>query len=136
MSTPGVRDDWTRGRRGLLFWGLPVLILLSGSFLPERALVVLWPVVLTFMGAACLLNARACGRVHCFFTGPFFLVMALLALLYGVGVLRLGPQGWNRLGLILLVGAVVLCCAPELLWGRYRRGEPHPPPPQNSPPQN
>lgn len=125
MNPPQGPNDWARGTRGLLLFGLPVLILLLGGFLPERHLVILWPLVLAFMGTACLLNARGCGRVHCFFTGPFFLVMAALALLYGLGVVPLGPHGWDRLGLILLVGAVALCCGPELLFGRYRRRERH-----------
>jgi|SRR5215469_915993 len=113
--------DLTRGRRGLLIWGVPIAILLLGSYLPERYLVVLWPIVLTFMGVVCLVNARGCGRVHCYFTGPFFLVMAGLALLYGLGLIPLGPHGWNILGLILLVGGIGFTCGPELLLGQYRR---------------
>lgn len=116
--------DWTSGTRGLLIWGLPVAMLMLGSFLPIRYLVVLWPIVLTFMGVACLVNARGCGRLHCYFTGPFFLVMAGAALLYGLGLIPLGPHGWNILGLILLIGGVGLCCGPEMLLGRYRRPRP------------
>jgi len=113
--------DFTRGARGLLIWGVPIAALLLGSYLPEHYLVVLWPLALTFMGVACLVNARGCGRLHCYFTGPFFLAMAGVALLYGLGVLPLGPHGWNILGLILLVGGIGLCCGPELLFGQYRR---------------
>lgn len=113
--------DWASGWRGLLLWGAPISILLAASWLPERYLVVIWPSVLTFMGVACLANARRCGRVHCYATGPFFLIVAAGALLYGLGVIPLGRNGWNTLGLILLVGSIVLCCGPELLFGRYRR---------------
>jgi len=113
--------DFTRGTRGLLIWGVPVAGLLLGSYLPERYLVVLWPSALTFMGVACLVNARGCGRLHCYFTGPFFLVMAAVALLYGLGVIPLGPHGWNILGVVLLVGGVGLCCGSELLLGQYRQ---------------
>jgi hypothetical protein len=73
------------------------------------------------MGVACLANARRCGRVHCYATGPFFLILAGGSLLYGLGVMPLGSNGWNTLGLILLVGSIVLCCGSELLFGRYRR---------------
>jgi hypothetical protein len=115
-----LHKDWASGWRGLLLWGVPISILLAASWLPERYLVVIWPSVLTVMGVACLANARRCGRVHCCATGPFFLILAVIALLYGLGVIPLGSNGWNTLGLILLVGSIALCCGPELLFGRYR----------------
>lgn len=118
--TPASRD-WASGARAWLLWGVPIAALMLGSLLPVRYLVVLWPVVLTFMGVACLLNARGCGRLHCYFTGPFFLLMAAVALLYGLDLIPLGPHGWNILGLILLIGGVGLCCGPEFFLGRYRR---------------
>ena len=74
------------------------------------------------MGAACLANAVRCGRVHCYTTGPFFLVMAVVTLLYGLGVVPLGGNGWSLISLAILIGAIVLCCLPELFFGKYRRG--------------
>ncbi len=59
---------------------------------PTRYLVIVWPGLLTFMGVTCLVNARHCGRIHCYFTGPFFLVLA----------------------------GVALCWVPEWILGRYR----------------
>ena len=82
---------------------------------------VVWTTALAVLGSACWANATRCGRTHCYFTGPFFLVMAAVALLYGVGALPLGDHGWNRIGLTILVGAVALCCLPELILGKYRR---------------
>jgi hypothetical protein len=79
-----------------------------------------WALACAVMGAACLTNAVRCGRIHCFFTGPFFLAVALAAILYGVGVLPLGSDGWNLLGMVLLVGAVVLMTVPEMVFGKYR----------------
>jgi hypothetical protein len=73
------------------------------------------------MGAACIVNALRCGRVHCYLTGPFFFLMALVALSYGLGILHLGRNGWNMLGLIALAGAVALWCLPEMLLGTYRK---------------
>jgi uncharacterized membrane protein HdeD (DUF308 family) len=80
-----------------------------------------WTVSLGTMGAACLINAVRCGRVHCYVTGPFFVLMAVATLLYGVGILPLGAKGWSLLGLTILVGAIALCCVPELFLGRYRK---------------
>jgi len=53
---------------------------------------------------------------------PFFLVLAAVARFYGVGVLPLGGHGWNVIGLTILVGAIVLCCLPEIIFGKYRVG--------------
>jgi hypothetical protein len=81
-----------------------------------------WTVALSIMGAACIANAVRCGRIHCYITGPFFLVMAVLTLLYGVGVIPLGANGWSAIGLTILVGVIALSCLPELFFGKYRRG--------------
>jgi hypothetical protein len=51
---------------------------------------VVWTGALGTMGVACIVNALRCGRVHCYLTGPFFLLMALIALSYGLGMLSGG----------------------------------------------
>ena len=73
------------------------------------------------MGVACIVNALRCGRVHCYLTGPFFLLMALLALSNSLDMLHLGGNGWNLLGLMTLIGAIALWCLPEMLLGKYRK---------------
>lgn len=87
---------------------------------PVQYFAIVWPVVLTFMGVACWLNARRCGRVHCYVTGPFFLLLALVGLLYGLGVVPLGARGWSTLSIVLVVCGVVFIYVPEWLFGRYR----------------
>ncbi len=52
--------------------------------------------------------------------GPFFLLLAGLALLYGMGVLPLGAHGWSTLSAVLIIGTVTFTCVPEWLLGRYR----------------
>src|SRR5262249_53094295 len=103
MKTTLVVTDWARGPRLLLVWGLPIVILAASRWIGERYLVVLWPTLLTWMGAACLLNARRCHRLHCYLTGPYFLLLALAALLYGLGVIPLGSRGWSVLSIALVV---------------------------------
>jgi hypothetical protein len=112
--------DWASGVRGCLTFGIPAAILLIGPTIGTRYLVIVWPALLAFMGAACLLNARRCGRTHCYVTGPFFLILAGVALLYCIGILPLGTRGWSRLSATFAIGGVVLCCVPEWLLGRYR----------------
>ena len=118
------RDILSRPALALLLYGLPVIaIFVAGtSYFSDLWRTLVWAAALTVMGAACIVNARRCGRVHCYATGPFFLVMAGIALLYGLGVLPLGRGGWNLIGLTVLVGAIVLCCLPEVVFGKYRRG--------------
>src|SRR5216684_145071 len=71
----------------------------------------------------CLMNARGCGRMHCYFTGPFFLLLAVASLFYGLRLLPLGPHGWLYLGAFLLVGGGLLSFLPVWLWGRYRQAQ-------------
>lgn len=83
---------------------------------------VIWAIALTVMGSACVVNAVRCGRVHCYVTGPFFLLLALVSLLYGFGLLPLGREGWNIIALVAIVGAAVLFWLPERVFGKYRTG--------------
>ena len=114
--------DWVaKGRSLALAWGLPGLAL-AGSLLvepPWRAWI--WVLSLLWMGAACMANARRCGRTHCYFTAPLFFVMAFVALLDGLGLLVLGPRAWTWLGLGLVIGTAGLWWGTERLWGRFLR---------------
>jgi hypothetical protein len=106
-----------------LFW-LPTIaigVTASSNFSGGWRTVV-WTAALSIMGTACLANAARCGRVHCYLTSPFFLLMGLVSLLYGLKLLPLGRSGWNLIGLTILIGAVSLCCLPEMLLGKYRQG--------------
>lgn len=66
-AVKAAQSDWASGLRGCLTWGIPATLLI---ITPVQYLVIVWPAALTFMGVACLLNARRCGRVHCYVTGP------------------------------------------------------------------
>lgn len=98
-----------------------LIVVAGGSWVSNGWRTAVWTVSLVVLGAACIANAVRCGRVHCYLTGPFFLLMALATLLYGLGVVPLGRSGWNWLSLVILVGAVTLSCVPELVWGKYRK---------------
>jgi len=75
---------------------------------------------LAVMGVACLINASRCSRVHCRFTGPFFILGALTSLGYGLGLVPLGPSGWSWIGLGTIIGAIGFTWVPELFLGPYR----------------
>jgi hypothetical protein len=79
--------------------------------------------MLSWMGGACLANARRCGRTPCRYTGPFFVGMATAVLAYISGVLPLGTQPWLVLGLVVAVGNALIWWASERMLGTNGRRE-------------
>jgi hypothetical protein len=118
MTTLNPRD-WAHGSSVLWIWCLPIAMLLLSARIGGRIQIIAWPALLAWMGTACLINARRCRRLHCYLTGPYFLLLALAAGLYGLGVLRLGARGWSILSVALVVGGAFLVYVPERLFGRY-----------------
>ena len=59
-----------------VFWLPAIAIIGAGGSRFWRTIV--WTVALVTMGTACLAHALRCGRVHCYITGPFFLLIALV----------------------------------------------------------
>jgi hypothetical protein len=105
------RDILREWRTTTAVFLLPTVFLVATGFfnisLPWRA--VIWAIALVIMGSACLANAMRCGRVHCFLTGPFFLLMAIVSLLYGFGIIPLLGKagilsGWLRWSVRLASG--------------------------------
>ena len=118
------RDIFLRPRLAFALFCLPAIaIAVTGrADFGEGWRTVVWTAALGTMGTACIANAVRCGRLHCYMTGPFFVAMAVVTLLYGLGALPLGGNGWNLIGLTILAGAIALCCLPELFLGKYRKG--------------
>ena len=113
----------SRWRVFILYWLPAIAIVLAGApVISNGWRTAVWTVALATMGLACIVNALRCGRVHCYLAGPFFLLMALVALSYGLGILHLDGNGWNLLGLIALIGTIVLWYLPEMFLGKYRKG--------------
>jgi hypothetical protein len=116
--------DWVSGiRTYLVAWGLPSIVLVAAIWTSSDTRTIAWGAALIWMGSACLLNSRRCGRVHCRYTGPFFLVMALVVGLHGSGAVTLGPGGWIWIGSVVVLGTAAIWIVSERLEGRYRRPE-------------
>lgn len=126
-----MRSDFTEdcarkdlsGRAGgfLAIWGAPVVIAaaLSLSPVPDHLSAMGWSAAFAWMGGACLLNARRCGRLHCYFSGPILLLGAVLAAATGFGIVAFGAQGM----IVVVAATLVLAALTYLLehvWGRYR----------------
>ncbi|HTQ62156.1 MAG TPA: hypothetical protein VMI32_18165 [Candidatus Solibacter sp.] len=109
-------NDLLRGWKWcLLLWCLPICAVIIGMSWP-RGRAWFWIPAFLVMGAACLANARRCGRLHCYLTGPLFLLAAGYVAVAEVG---LAPM---RAGILVdVVSALaVLACLAEVPLGRYR----------------
>jgi len=112
--------DWAGDWRTLAaVWGLPAAAMPAALLLEPAPRAVVWTASLVWMGAACLANARQCGRTHCRYTGPFFLAMAALVVAHAAGFLPLGPYGWAILGGTAATGNALLWWGSERLLGRF-----------------
>ena len=116
-------NDWAGSQRAfLVVWGIPLLVLIAAAFVEPIPRTLAWSGVLAWMGAACLMNARRCGRTHCRYTGPYYLLLIIPVALHGFGVMPLGQWAWWVLGALILFGGKVIWFGTEARWGRYDSG--------------
>ncbi len=116
----GCREtDLVGSRLGWLVWGLPSALFLVGIAL-GAARPWLWIPSLAVAGSACVANASRCGRLHCFVTGPLFLLGALATLLDASGLVMID---WRW---ILVAVAVGTAAGYGLEWvrGKYAGAQP------------
>ncbi len=120
MTAPA-RDLLSNRRTTILVYVLPTVAIVATSLggVPETVVAVVWTLAFAVMGIACVVNAVRCGRVHCYFTGPFLILIAAVALLHGLRIVPLGPKGWQWLSLVAIAGTMLLLTVPERIWGRY-----------------
>lgn len=100
-------------------WGLPVLLIVAGNFLHPSIRTGMWLGALMWMGVTCWVNTARCGRTHCYFTGPYFLALAILPALHGWEILWLGAYGWLWLTLMIFAGGGALWFVTEKVWGKF-----------------
>jgi hypothetical protein len=119
-STIQPSRDWL-GSKGssVLAWWIPHAAILGALFVPTPLRVVIWTIALIWMGAACLLNARQCGRTHCRYTGPYYLAMIAPVLVLGSGMVSAGIYEWIVLGVIVVGGSKLIWWATERTWGKF-----------------
>lgn len=114
------RKDWAGNWRSLAgLWGIPAMAMALAMLLDPLPSALIWSAALIWMGGACIANARRCGRMHCRFTGPFYLLVAVLVIAHVAGVLPLGDQGWAILGAGTIAGTAALWWGSERMWGSF-----------------
>ena len=125
----GPVGDITRGwGRFFFIYGVPWIAMQLVGNLSNSTLAVAgtWAAAFAVMGTACVVNALRCQRVHCWFTGPWFLLAAAVTVLRYQEVLTLS---WPTILNGTLLGALLLFFVSENIWGKYfdgtRPGEEH-----------
>ncbi len=118
--TAQAAGDWAgRNRTRILIWWLPQCAVIAGLVVDVPVRTAIWSAALAWMGTACLLNARRCGRTHCRFTGPFYLATVIPVLALGLGIVSYGIESWVVLGVFILVGGKLIWWASERAWGKF-----------------
>src|SRR3984893_14291594 len=112
--------DWLRSpRTNLLAWWTPQAGILTGLVLPVPVRAAIWITALIWMGTACILNAKRCGRTHCRYTGPYYLGTIAPVLVLALGLVSAGFYGWLVLAVLILAGSKIIWWATERAWGKF-----------------
>ena len=109
-------EDLASRRIAWLLWGLPAVAIALGAVLDSGARTSVWTLAFLVAGLSCVANAGRCGRLHCYLTGPLYLLLAAATLLTGFEVVT--PR-WGWIPSIALAGTV-LAFVPEWFRGKYR----------------
>jgi hypothetical protein len=114
--------DWLRSPRTSLFaWWIPWIAVIAGLFAPIPVRTTIWIIALSWMGTACILNAKRCGRTHCRYTGPFYLAMIAPVVALGFGFVSARIYAWLIFAGVILPGSGLLWWATERAWGKLSR---------------
>jgi len=115
-SSPRTRPDALCTPAALWRWGLPIgLILVATSLwnahqLPATLTGVILTLATAWIGVACYLNGRACGRVHCQIDGVLLPLLSLVGMVNLLGVTSFGWNGYAAAFWIILVLSFVPEC--------------------------
>jgi len=112
--------DWLRSpRTSALAWWVPKSVIIVSLLLPVPVRTVIWIVALIWMGTACILNARRCGRTHCRYTGPYYLTMIAPVLAISSGWFDADFIAWLVLAVVTLLGGKLIWWSTERAWGKF-----------------
>ena len=109
-------NDLVSQKRGILVWCLPTVALFVGLAWRDK-FAWFWIPSFLIMGIGCLVNARRCSRLHCYFTGPVFVVAAIYVALAAANILPMSPGTF----LVTVLAIAILACLAEVPFGRYRK---------------
>jgi hypothetical protein len=107
-------SDLACGNSAAVLWYLPAIAVVAGLSWTQARLW-LWVPAFLIMGAACVINAARCGRLHCYITGPIYLLAAAYAALADFNLVPMRPGTF----LVVVFGLTCLACCAEIPFGRY-----------------
>jgi hypothetical protein len=113
------RDWLSSPRTNALAWWIPKGAIVAALLIPPPARTGMWIIALIWMGIACILNSRRCGRTHCRYTGPYYLAMIAPVLVLASGVISVNFYAWLALAVLILGGSMIIWWATERTWGRF-----------------
>ena len=102
-----------------LVWWMPKAAIIVALFAPVPVRGVVWIYALIWMGAACVLNAHRTGRMHCRYTGPFYLAMIVPVVLFVTNVISANFYGWLTLAAFIFLGSWIILWGTERAWGKF-----------------
>jgi hypothetical protein len=115
--------DWLGSTRtSLMAWWIPTALIIAALLVTAPFRMGIWVAALAWMGIACLLNVRQCGRTHCRYTGPYYLAMVVPVLIVGAGIVPLSLYGWLAFAIIILGGGYAIWWGTERAWGKFSVG--------------
>ncbi len=107
--------DFARRRIAWVLWGVPAAMFVVGGLVDPVRRMLLWTPAFVVAGVACVVNAAECGRVHCYVTGPLYLLAAVATVLTGATLVTLH---WSWIG-YSVIGGTVVAYVPERIRGAY-----------------
>jgi hypothetical protein len=113
------RDWLSSPRTSAAAWWLPKAVIVAALFVPSPTRTGMWIIALIWMGTACILNSRRCGRTHCRYTGPYYLVMIAPVLVLASGAISVDFYAWLSLAVLILAGSLVIWWGTERAWGKF-----------------
>ena len=112
--------DWVgNARTNILAWWIPKGAIIAALLAPVPVRAAIWTIALIWMGTACILNARRCGRTHCRYTGPYYLAMIAPVVLFASGIVSAHFYGWLALSILIVCGGWTIWWATERAWGKF-----------------
>ena len=116
--------DWVANRKSyVVLWVLPKIAIVGAMFALTTFGPAIWIAALVAMGAACLANSRRCGRVHCRYTGPYYLALTVPVLLFGAGILKPDAYVWLVLFVLSILGGHAITWVTETSQGPYESSQ-------------
>ena len=113
--------DWLSSRTSYaIAWLVPTVIIFAGIPLAMPFKGFAYALGMTWIGIACVINAKRCGRFHCHISGPLGIALGAMALIKTLGVIDVA---W-----IYIMGSfgigIFLSYIPEFFGKKYLREKP------------